>query len=266
METVFDLKHPAFRAACRLTESAPRAAERRYLMEGAEQIQKALHAPLRPLQVFIKEDTEPALTQACAAQQIPVYSVAKGLFHRLLTGRYETSVTTVAVMPMWQVGMDDFCRDAQGIVVVAEQVQDPRNMGMLIRTADGAQTRALVLVTPCADPYSRACVRSTTGSIAFLPIISCDSSEEVAKGFRQHGWRHIGSSAHAERIVWEAGLTPPLCLWVGNEERGLLPETRQLMDEMIRIPIGGGAQSLNVAVASGVLLFEIARRLYSSQR
>ncbi len=260
MEAVTHLKHPAFRAACRLTESAPREAEHRFLMEGAPQIAKALHAPLRPLEVYIKEQAEPGLAASCEQAGIPVYSVSKGLFHRLLVSGYETSTTAVAVMPWWNLTLDEICAEREGIVLVAERIQDPRNLGMLIRTADAAQARALVLASPLADPYSRACIRSTTGSIAFLPVVSCTSSAEAIEAFRRHGWRQIGSSAHAHHLLWEEDLKPPFCLWVGNEETGLLPETREAMDALIRIPMGGGAHSLNVAVAAGILLFEADRQ------
>lgn len=260
MQAVTHLKHPAFRAACRLTESAPREAERRFLMEGTLQIAKALHAPLRPLDVYIKEETEPELAASCEQVGIPVYSVSKGLFHRLLVSGYETSTTAVAVMPYWNIALDEICVRREGIVLVAERIQDPRNLGMLIRTADAAQVRALVLASPLADPYSRACMRSTTGSIAFLPIVSCAESRKVIDTFREHGWRQIGSSAHAQQLLWEEDLTPPFCLWVGNEETGLLPETREAMNALIRIPMGGGAHSLNVAVATGILLFEAVRQ------
>lgn len=266
MELIAELKHPAFRAACRLTETAPRQAQRRFLMEGSAPIAKALHAPLRPLEVFIKEESEPELAQACESAGIVVYSVRKGLFHRLLVSTYEVATTAVAVMPFWEVPLENVLSELNGVLLVAESIQDPRNLGMLIRTADAAQARALILAAPKADPYSRACVRSTTGSIAFLPIVVCRSSEDVISSCREHGWRLIGSSAHAPRLLWDEDLTPPLCLWVGNEEQGLAPDTRQAMDRLVRIPIGGGAQSLNVAVATGILMFESVRRTIASAR
>jgi TrmH family RNA methyltransferase len=163
METITHFKHPSFRAACRLTEAAPRDTQRRFLMEGAAQIAKALNAPLCPLEVYVKEASEPELVAACERKGIPLYSVAKGLFHRLLVSTYETSTTAVAVLPYWQVPLEEICVRAAGTVLVAERIQDPRNLGMLIRTADAAQVRAIVLASPIADPYSRACVRSTTG-------------------------------------------------------------------------------------------------------
>ena len=73
MQRVTHLKHPAFRAACRLTQPGPREAERRFLMEGASAIAKALHAPLRQLEVYIKEEFEPELAAACAQMSVPVY-------------------------------------------------------------------------------------------------------------------------------------------------------------------------------------------------
>ncbi len=263
MELITELKHPVFRAACRLTESAPRSAQRRFLMEGASAIGKALRASLRPLEVFIKEETETELAEACESAGVPVYSVRRGLFHRLLVSGYETSTTAVAVMPYWEVSLEEVINESQGVLVVAESLQDPRNLGMLIRTADAAEARALVLAEPIADPYTRACVRSTTGSIAFLPIVPCASSEMVIAACRARGWRQVGSSAHAQQLLWEADLTPPFCLWVGNEEHGLKQQTRQAMDSLVRIPMGGGAQSLNVAVATGVILFESLRRTRS---
>jgi len=229
-------------------------------MEGSAQIRKALHAPLRPLEVFLKEESEPELAPAAEAAGIPVYSVRRGLFHRLLVSGYETSTTAVAVMPFWELSLQEVVPQPDGVMLVAESLQDPRNLGMLIRTADAAQVRALVLASPIADPYSRACVRSTTGSIAFVPLVTCGRSKDAISRLREYGWRLVGSSAHAERILWQENLKPPFALWVGNEEHGLLPETRSAMDTLIRIPMGGGAQSLNVAVAAGIILFESLRQ------
>ncbi len=259
-DLITEQKHPLFVAASRLNQNAPRQQERKFLLEGAQQVLKTIHARITPERVLLREDVDPQVTEQLLKASIPLSFVKKGLFPKLMGTGYDTNCMAVAVMPMQQLALHDLAQQAEGIVLVAECLQDPRNCGMLVRTADAAGVKAVVFIQPCGDLYSRAGVRATTGSIADVPVCIVDSSQAAIQAFRQSGWRQVGSTSRSHQAHWDAPLKAPLCLWVGTEDSGLTADTRGSLDEMATIPMGGGAHSLNVVVASGILLFEARRQ------
>ncbi len=259
MEPVSSAKHPAFRAACALQEAPVRQRERRFLLEGAQAVLKAFGSTLRPLEVYCREDAPPALLEQARRADVPLYTVSRGLFAKLIGAGYEGAGSAVAVLPMWPDTLDGVLTPVEGVLLAGERLQDPRNIGMLVRTADALGVRALALAGDCGDVYSRASVRSTTGSICSLPIVRVPASEILLDAARRAGWRQIGSSARGVNPPWDAGLHPPVCLWVGSEESGLAASTRDALDGLVTIPMHGSAHSMNVAVAAGALLYETLR-------
>ncbi len=259
MEPVSSAKHPAFRAACALHEAAVRQRERRFLLEGAQAVLKAFASRLTPLEVYCREDAPSALLEHARRAGVPLYTASRGLFAKLIGAGYEGACSAVAVLPMWPDLLDEVLTPVDGVLLMGERLQDPRNIGMLVRTADALGARALVLAGDCGDVYSRASVRSTTGSICSLPVVRVTQAEVLTASARQAGWRQVGSSSRNGSPPWNMNLKPPVCLWVGSEESGLTPETRDALDALVTIPMHGGAHSMNVAVAAGALLYEALR-------
>lgn len=260
LELITEQKNPVFAAASRLNQHAPRQADHQYLLEGAQQVLKTLHARIKPTRVLLREDIDPHVVEQITHAGIPAVFVKKGLFPKLMGTGYDTSCTAVAVMPMQRVGLHALAEASEGVVLVAECLQDPRNCGMLVRTADAAGVKAVVFIQPCGDLFSRAGVRATTGSIAQVPICIAENSKSVISEFRQSGWRQVGSTSRAHHAHWDTNMKAPLCMWVGTEDCGLTSETRASLDDMTTIPMDGSAHSLNVVVASGILLFEAKRQ------
>ncbi len=157
-------------------------------------------------------------------------------------------------------GKLDSIKAAPGDCVVAlDRVRDPGNLGTVIRTADAAGARGVVLVGDCTDAYALETVRATMGSIFTVPLYRAREDEFLAwmKGF--HG---MAVGTHLEGAVDYR--TPdyarqPVLLVMGNEQQGLTPALAQACGTLARIPQAGAADSLNLAVATGVMLFEIRR-------
>ncbi|MFS0723495.1 TrmH family RNA methyltransferase [Paenibacillus sp. 1P07SE] len=147
----------------------------------------------------------------------------------------------------------------QSLVVVLDGVQDPGNVGTIIRSADAVHADAVVLGRGCVDPYNPKTVRSTMGSLFHLPVIEGDLLELLPEA-RRHGIRLTGTSVQAEETCYSRDWSAATWLVMGSESRGLSSEVQELLDDTVRIPMRGNSESLNVAMATTVLLYEALRQ------
>ncbi len=201
-----------------------------------------------------------ALTRQAKDAGAPCHVASRGVFFRLLGLGYETSIRALAVVARRPAdGLppsagDDWC------ALLGEGIQDPRNVGVLVRTAEAFALSGVAFTADSADPYSRPAVRSTTGSI-FRVHLSLPPDAADALAPLGGSVRIIGTSAGAERPCWRADLTGPCVIAVGNETTGMSGALRAACDEVVTIPMPGGAHSFNVTVAAGIVLYERARQM-----
>ena len=149
----------------------------------------------------------------------------------------------------------------EGMVLVLVALQDPGNVGTLLRTAEASGVAGVVCCGNSVDPHGPKVVRSSAGAIFGVPIAEGDIPVEVLGALRAGGRRCIGATATGGGAPDAVDLTGPAALVLGNEARGLPPEVEALLDERVTIPLEGPvADSLNVALAGTVLCFEAARQ------
>lgn len=146
-----------------------------------------------------------------------------------------------------------------GLVVILDGVRDPGNVGTIIRSADAVGADAVVLGKGCVDLYNPKTVRSTMGSLFHLPILEADLAELLPEA-RAKGITLVGTSLQASHTCYSYDWTAGTWLLMGNESEGLSEAVRETVDESIIIPMQGDAESLNVAMASTVLLYEALRQ------
>jgi TrmH family RNA methyltransferase len=189
-----------------------------------------------------------------------VYRVTRGVFFRILDLGYETSVEVLAQVR--RPGSADVLSmvTADTCLMVGEQIQDPRNVGVMVRTADAWQPAAVVLSADSADPWCRKAVRSSTGSIFRMPVSLPEDLPAYVRELKEHGTRIVGTSAGAAEPLWDVDLAGPCALVLGNESVGMSDELTDECDEFVTIPMHGGASSFNVTVAAGILLYERERQ------
>jgi TrmH family RNA methyltransferase len=146
------------------------------------------------------------------------------------------------------------------LILVAAGVHDPGNVGALLRTAEAAGATGAYLTTGTADAFSWKALRGAMGSAFRLPQVAGLPAAEVLSRLRARGVARAAAVARGGSLYFAADLGRPMALVVGNEGAGLPAEVEQAVDLRLTIPLHGDAESLNVAVAAGVLLFEAARR------
>ncbi|MFF2481769.1 TrmH family RNA methyltransferase [Paenibacillus sp. NPDC058071] len=145
------------------------------------------------------------------------------------------------------------------LVVVLDGVRDPGNVGTIIRSADAVGADAVVLGKGCADLYNPKTVRSTMGSLYHLPIMEADLSELLPEA-KSRGIKLVATSLQATNTCYSYDWKQPSWILLGNESNGISDAVLEQSDEAVIIPIRGQAESLNVAMASTVLLYEALRQ------
>jgi RNA methyltransferase, TrmH family len=145
--------------------------------------------------------------------------------------------------------------------LLAEDLQDPGNLGTIIRTCESFGVQAVNLTHKCADPYNLKTVRASMGSILRVPVRMTDDTAAFIGMKRNEGWMILAGHLNGKEIGDVRERYEKAVLVVGNESKGISDETAALCDRLFKIPIYGKNESLNVSVAAGILLYEIRNRL-----
>ncbi|GIM47173.1 RNA methyltransferase [Collibacillus ludicampi] len=148
-------------------------------------------------------------------------------------------------------------RDA--LYLALEQIQDPGNLGTMIRTADAVGATGVLIGSGSVDLYNPKVVRATMGSLFHLPVFEVELMN-VLPALKERGIQLIGTSVQADQTVYDIDLTGNVVFVIGSEAHGLSEEVRKLLDTEVNIPMPGSAESLNAAIASAVILYEAVRQ------
>lgn len=269
VRTITGLKDPTFAFVRGLCRPEGRLQARAFVVEGDEIVAQALAASAPPQTVLLSDALPPAraaeLAELAANRGVNCCQISRGLLTKLTGAGYETAVEALAVVPRMPVRLEELDLTGEALVLVCERIQDPRNVGVLIRTADALGLRGVIFTADSADPYSRAAVRSTTGSILRVPLVLAEDIRASVAALRAACVRLLSTSAHARDCLWEVNLSGACAIIVGNERTGVSPALRAMADVEARIPMFGGASSFNVTVAAGIALYEHVRQPISGR-
>ena len=145
-------------------------------------------------------------------------------------------------------------------VIVLEGLQDPGNVGTIIRTADAAGVSAVLMTKGCVDVYSPKVLRSTMGSVFHLPIVEDLENGETIQLLKNSGYKVIASHLQGQNNYYDEDLTGKSAIIVGNEANGISELTAAMSDKLVRIPMPGKAESLNASVAAAIIIYELVRQ------
>jgi RNA methyltransferase, TrmH family len=250
MDVITSPSNPAVRAARKLARPSSRArAGGRFLLEGPEGISAALEAGQAPERLLATERAaarHAGLVNLARQRGTQVTLVAEPVLAALAATT--TPQGLVAVVPSVLRPLVELPASPRLVCVLAE-VRDPGNAGTVLRAADAFGADAVVTTRGSVEPQSPKAAR-----VAGAPW------PEVAAALRGRGLRLVGADPHAEATVDQAPLDEPVALVLGNEAHGLPAETQRDLDLVVRVPLAGRAESLNLAAAAAVLLYEAARR------
>jgi TrmH family RNA methyltransferase len=250
-------------AARRLAKRTFRERERRFLVEGPQAVREAVAEPGIVDEIFVTADAAPRHSELVRAAQTAGAAVylASGEVIRSLADTV-TPQGIVAICRYVDVSLATVLAADPRLVAVLAKVRDPGNAGTIIRAADAAGADAIVFTDGSVDPYNPKCVRATAGSMFHLPVVAGITAAEATSALRDAGLRVVAADGHGSQdldAAHDAGELATPTAWVfGNEAWGLPPDTLALADAVVRIPIYGRAESLNLAAAAAICLYASA--------
>lgn len=244
----------------RLRTRRDRDREGLLLVEGASELALALLGGARPRAVFFC----PALGGAAAellaqAEQAggELVEVSAAVFQKMAYRENPDGV--LAVLPAIRRRLDDLPASDRALFVVAESVEKPGNLGALLRTADAAGATGVIVCDPATDLSNPNVVRSSRGTLFTVPVAEASSAEALA-WLRARHVAIVAATPQASLLYTQADLRGPVAIAVGAEDQGLSPAWLDQANVAVRIPMSGRVNSLNVATAAALLLYEAVRQ------
>jgi TrmH family RNA methyltransferase len=233
-------------------------AERRFVVEGPQAVREALSGG-GLIELFYEPGRHDELVAAAQAAGATVTEVTAPVL--VAMADTVTPQGLIGIAPLVTVALESL-RDLR-LVAILDAVNDPGNAGTVLRTADAAGADAVVLTAGSVDPHNPKCVRATAGSLWHLPVVSGPSTEDVVRQLRADRVQVLATSGAGsddlEQLVDSHALDGPTAWLFGAEAAGLSDEVLAQADRVVRIPMRGRAESLNLAAAAAVCLFASAR-------
>jgi TrmH family RNA methyltransferase len=254
-------KNPKVAQAARLKRHAFREEDGRFLVEGPQAVREALGREGGLESLFAIDEIDPLVVQA-RSSGAEVHLVSEDVM-----GKLTSTVTPqgiVGVAEHVDVGLETL--PAEGCVAVLHEVRDPGNAGTVLRSADAAGAAGVVFADSSVDVYNPKTVRASAGSVFHLPVIRGVATTDAIAHLRRSGFRILAMSADGAGDIFDEDLSDPVAFVFGNEAHGLPQDVVDAADAVVRVPHAGKAESLNLAAAATVCLFEWARRRRQNAR
>ena len=275
-ERITSRQNPRLRELVKLRDRGPRDEAGLFLIEGYREVKRALAAgvPLREIYTgpdwFLGEN-EAALIAAAQQAGAQVFELSKEAFAKV--SYRDRPDGLLAVAPQWKRTLSDLNvaglveagpgsatpATKQPFLLVVESIEKPGNLGTILRSADAAGVDAVIVCDPVTDVFNPNVVRSSTGVLFSLPVVVA-GSVEVRAWLRGSGIRAVATTPGAPELYTAADLRGPLAVVMGSEQYGLSEFWLKASDLLVRIPMAGQADSLNVAMAATITLFEVVRQ------
>jgi TrmH family RNA methyltransferase len=256
-------RSPRVRAVAKLAKRSARQETGRYLLEGPQAVREALrYAPDAVEELFatpsaLERHTD--LRDGAAAVSLEVHFATEAVIESMADT--VTPQGVVAVARQTPTSVRDIFASSPRLIAICEEVRDPGNLGTIIRAADAAGADGVVLTGRTVDPYNPKVVRATTGSLFHVPISIGGDLAAVVQRAHDAGLQVLAADVGGDDLLaarTEGVLAGPTAWLFGNEARGLDEASVALADRSLRLPIFGRAESLNLATAASVCLYESA--------
>lgn len=232
-----------------------------FLVEGWRFVEEAIRREAEITRIFVcperRGEDWPVLAEALAQKKVPVIMVDEKVLRKMSDTENPQGILAVVTQPKWT--WTDLRIDSNQVLLVLDGIQDPGNCGTILRTALAAGINWVCLTEGTVDLYNLKTLRSTMGAIFSLKILSHCQPEEIMDFCAEQGLQIFTGDIGGENL-YQTDLSLPLALVVGNEGNGPSPIFRGAGVKRITIPMDHEVESLNVAMATGIILYEIVRR------
>lgn len=253
------LQNPQVKAAAELKQKKYRQQQGMFLAEGLRTVEEAVHSKT-VVSIFytaIDDDRTRCVLEEAAAQQLKLYCVSDAVMKKIADT--DTPQGIIAVCKVQDVTLDKLLSKGE-MLLVLDRVGDPGNLGTMLRTADAAGIGGVVLLKGCVDIYAPKTVRSSMGSLFHVPVVSGVAEDKFIAEAKDAGYELLVTSLEGADNLYKADLGGRIAFVMGNEAGGVSASLLERADKRVFIPMAGRAESLNVAMAAGIVMFEALRR------
>jgi TrmH family RNA methyltransferase len=277
LEKITSLQNPRLKQLVKLRDRRPRDEAGLFLIEGYRELKRALAAGVKPRELYCSPgwflgENEPALINGAQHAGAQVFELSKEAFAKV--SYRDRPDGLLAVAPQWHRTLVDLdksagrglsptggrkARPTVPLLLVVEAIEKPGNLGTILRSADAAGVEAVIVCDPVTDIFNPNVVRSSTGMLFSMPVVAAGNAE-VRTWLRAHGIRAVATTPAAPALYTDTDLRGPLAIIMGSEQYGLSEFWLKESDLLVRIPMAGQADSLNVAMAAIITLFEAVRQ------
>lgn len=256
-ETISSKDNKVIKEIRKLKEKKYRTENNKFLVEGFRFAGEAVDSDFEVSHIFFSENVEEKFQhfkdQHKVGENTKIFKAAEAIIKTISSTENPQGIVAVVENKKFPV---DF---QHGIYIFVDKVQDPGNMGTIIRTANAAGAKGIIINKGSVDVYNDKTLRSTMGSIFKIPVIIDDDLSVLTK-LKENSFKLIVSSLDTNKNFYAADLRHKVIIAVGNEGSGISDEILKLADEIVKIPMPGNAESLNVAVAAAIMMFEAVRQ------
>ncbi len=229
-----------------------------FLVEGIKMVREALS--LRVQEVYIVDSFYQELMskEPSFLKEVPVEVVSEQVMKAMTDTVSPQGILALVSMPVYS--FEEVVGSKESCLILLENIRDPGNLGTILRTAEGAGVNGVILSKECVDIYNPKVVRSTMGSIFRVPFLYTESLYQTITEIKKRGIRLYAAHLKATVNYEEMDYTKGCGFLIGNEANGLTEETAKMADDYVIIPMLGKVESLNAAMATSILAFEVARQ------
>lgn len=257
MLKVTSAQNPKIKQLVSLKERRERDASGLFLIEGYRELKRAAESGLHFHALFICPELFLGSNEKDLIQQIDcdVYELPSHLFERI--SYRDRPDGLIGIAHQMQLGLKDLHKTQ--FFVVAESIEKPGNLGTILRSADGVGVDGVIVCDRCTDIYNPNVVRASVGTLFTIPVVEAKGTDAYL-WLKEKGVQIVAATPSAKAEYTEVDLTGPIAIVVGTEQLGLSDLWMQAADIQVKIPMKGVADSLNVATATTLLLYEALRQ------
>lgn len=234
-----------------------------FIIEGAKIISEAIKEKMQISEIIICEGCDKSeLIETHLKYEMAKFEciyVAQNIFKLISTVENSQGILAV-IKKNKDANKIEF---SENFIIALDDVQDPGNLGTIIRTIDSAGLKQVIISKGTADCYNPKVVRSTMGAIFRVNVIECDNLVETLNNLKQNNFKIVITSLKSKKTLYETDLNKKVVVF-GNEANGVSKEVEKIADEKMIIPMLGKSESLNVSVSTGVVIYEYVRRIYKN--
>ncbi|MFH0909667.1 MAG: RNA methyltransferase [bacterium] len=259
---ITSLQNPRVKDVVHLLKRPYRDEQGVILVEGYREVKRALDNQVKPNALFycselFQGENEGALIERCRAAGAELFECTAQVFQKM--AYRDRPEGLLAIVPQAHHSLDALDLPPHPLLIVAEAIEKPGNLGSILRSADAAGVNAVIVCDRCTDVNNPNVVRSSIGTVFSLPVVET-STADALPWLKARGIQVLAATPHAEKTYTEVDLTKAAAIVVGTEKFGLSSEWMKQADLQVRIPMLGQIDSLNVACATTILLYEAVRQ------